>query len=91
MPLWKGLTFSGRRSTDFTRSLNLDTTFDAGSGDSDAIVAATPFSFAAGWNDSAAVFLGLDVANSSEDELRMIGRNMSYNRHSAVEILQLQD
>ncbi len=60
---------------DLNWTLGIDATFDAGSDDVEAIVAATPFSFVANAEDMVAGFFGLDVGYSSEDGLRTVGFN----------------
>ncbi len=60
-------------TTLFNLAFGVDATIDAGSDDVNAIVAATPFVFAAETQDQAAAFVGLNVANTSADGSRTIG------------------
>ncbi|EEE35185.1 serine proteinase [Rhodobacteraceae bacterium KLH11] len=60
---------------DLNWSAGIDATFDAGSDDIDAIVAATPFSFVANADDAVGAFIGLDIGYSSADGLRTVGFN----------------
>ncbi|WP_299988688.1 autotransporter domain-containing protein [uncultured Ruegeria sp.] len=60
---------------DLNWTMGIDATFDAGSDDIDAIVAATPFSFVANAEDTVAGFFGLDLGYSSADGLRTVGFN----------------
>ena len=60
-------------STYLNWAVGVDATFDAGSDDVDAIVAATPFSFVASTEDAAAGFLGFTLEHTSADGNRSIG------------------
>ena len=60
-------------ATRFNWAVGIDATVDAGSDDVSAIVAATPFTFAAETQDEASAFLGLNIARSSADGRRTYG------------------
>lgn len=60
-------------ATRVSWAVGVDATVDAGSEDVNAVVAATPFSFAAETEDEVSAFLGLDIAHTSADGRRTVG------------------
>ncbi len=60
-------------TTRLNWAIGVDATVDAGSDNVSAIVAATPFSFAAATEDEVSAFLGLNVAHTSADGRRTVG------------------
>ncbi|SLN64477.1 Autotransporter beta-domain protein [Roseovarius albus] len=67
--------YSNGGSTHINWAFGLDATVDVGSDDVDAIVAATPFSFVADTEDSAAGFFGVGANYHSSDGNSTIGFN----------------
>ncbi|MEM6463248.1 MAG: autotransporter domain-containing protein [Pseudomonadota bacterium] len=67
------LQHAGGNTSLINWSFGVDATVDAGSDDVNAIVAATPFVFAAETEDEAAAFIGFSAAHTSADGRRTMG------------------